>query len=449
MDLFFHYGPLAAIVSMLGLCVHDSLLPETLICAAGYALALTLAIAIARRLVSGAAAVGVGGVLLLLIARFYKWYYWVGPLVVAAALVNLHVAPRRRRLATAGIAAGTALLFRIDLGIACLAFAVAGAMVETRNAAAAGRVLAWFAAAAGLGLALLALHGGIGAVGNLFASYSSAARGVVQAMAAPVPWLTGSALADPFGGTTAAAVAYLLLPLAGVVGVLLALGGRRPADRDLFVVALGGLAVLPQALHRADVPHLLQVLPLLALAAAAVVGRVWSRRRWAGAVVAFVALFPLWGLRPYWGGDLRGWGTPAVAKLALLARGPAGLPEHPVSRVAAFLEANTTAADSVLMLNVHSQVLFATRRRMAGLLPCYVPGLLTTPPWRVRNLHRVIEDAPRFVVLADGVAIDGRPENAIERIQPELWSWVERERPATVLQAGPYTVRAAAANGGS
>src|SRR5262249_7675525 len=115
--------------------------------------------------------------------------------------------------------------------------------------------------------------------------------------------------------------------------------------------------------------------------------------------------------------------------------------DTPLTEAARFVRAHTSDRDTVLLLHYYSQLLFFTGRRNAGYLTHYVPGLLSTERWQRRNLRQIVHDAPRFVVLVNGLDIDGKPENAIGVYAPMLASYVDREYPSVAFRAGPFVVR--------
>src|SRR5262245_19485345 len=114
-DVFLHYGPLVAYTSALGLAVHDSLVPETVICALGYAASIALVFSTARVLIGRVAGVALSVLAVVLLARFYKWYYWLFPLLTVFLAVRAP-ADGHARGDGLGLVTGVAFLYRMDLG---------------------------------------------------------------------------------------------------------------------------------------------------------------------------------------------------------------------------------------------------------------------------------------------------------------------------------------------
>jgi hypothetical protein len=437
-DLFNHYGPLTSYTSAVGLILHHSLLPETLICAAGYAAALTILFAVARRLSGWPAALGVLVACLLLLARFYKWYYWLFPALTILLLMRSmrFVAPARRYL---------------PLGILLTQWP---RQSVGRWAASAALTCLGFAAPLAVFCAWLVAQGGPSAVAGYFASFLSTSRGFTRSLSiAPPPlstWLAVSPLNPEFGR----AFCFHVLPLIAGLGLLICASAvlkyrLRLGGRLWGCTCLGALGFFPQALWRADLPHLTQVLPLFALTVAILLGWLahwetsWGRwpARLAAAGLSASLILPLMALRPVWAVDLHGFHQPVAAKFRALAH-PFELPTPaPEGQLCEFIRAHSNPHDALLVLSYHVQTAFFADRPLAGLLPGYAPGFLTADAWQQRNLNRVGQDDPRLVILAEGCPIDGRPENEVSQFAPRLFEFVEREYPHTAFRAGPFSVR--------
>lgn len=454
-DLFWHYGPLAAYTSAAGLAIHNSLLPETLICAAGYAVALTLIFQIARRRLGWVAALSLVAVNAVMVARFYKWYYWLFPLLTAWLLQGLF----RRQVGIGqytrlGLAAGVAALYRLDLGIGCFGLAIAGALLmQSRRLPwrdllrGMGWITAGFFAPLVVWLAILAgLYGDV-AVRDYFLSYWDGARGVAQSMSFPYPRLHLSLLRDPLHLSTGTSLAYWLLPAVAITGLAvhatpLLWRGATPARRYLACLCLGALGFFPQAMQRADLPHLIQVLPLFTLAAGFCVARLWrpwSLRPAACLVMASACLMVL-ATRPFWFGDLYRSPVRLADRVQGLVRLDRPSADGDAVRTVQFITEQTTPSESILQLGITCQIPFLAQRRCAGLFTCYAPGLLTTDFWQERNLAALLADRPTLVVIPREI-LDHREENAPQNYLPKLWAMLEQEYPHDALVTESFVIR--------
>jgi hypothetical protein len=465
-DLFFHYGPLVAYTSAFGLVIHNSLVPETIFCALGYAAAIGLSFAVARRLAGPISGLMLVAAQFLLMGRFYKWYYWLFPVLTMFLLMRLS-RQRQPRLSAVllGLGAGLAFLFRMDLGVGCLVLAGAGIVLvmfgrQSLSAMLLGeaRVLAGFVAPVVIWLTFLTVQSGPAAATDYFSSYVASATGVVHGMALPVPKLTWDCLRRPLSLDTASGLAFRVLPAIALLGLITALWliVRRRADSEIRLVGiacLGALVFFPQALHRSGPYHLLQALALFALAVTVALSRLWTAapvqplavrtgRRlltvFAGALLGLIIL----GLRPLWSMDLEFAAASPLTKYRRLAVGLDAARPSDTGRAAMFVRDHTTADDTVLPLSFFNNLLFFSQRKAAGLLPCYVPGLLSQDSWQERNLRQIIADRPKYVLLAAGGPIDDKPENELSCFLAKIWVYVQAEYPVVAYQNGNFVVRA-------
>ncbi|HXH85822.1 MAG TPA: hypothetical protein VNI35_03305, partial [Nitrospira sp.] len=119
------YGPLVAYSSAAGLWLGHGLVPETVICSVGYAVALLVVYTLVAR--SAGVLPGLLSVIfaLELLGRFYKWYYWLIPLLILHAAQSAHPARGEigwRRHMGMGLIGGIGWLYRFDLGLASICF---------------------------------------------------------------------------------------------------------------------------------------------------------------------------------------------------------------------------------------------------------------------------------------------------------------------------------------
>src|ERR1017187_7424926 len=117
-DVITAYGPGAMYTSALGLWASGSLVGETLLCASGYALALFLIYRLVRDHASRLAALVAAAAGFVLLARFYKWYVWLIPLLTLWSLNGYLSSPLARRwrwISACGLLLGLSWLYRLDM----------------------------------------------------------------------------------------------------------------------------------------------------------------------------------------------------------------------------------------------------------------------------------------------------------------------------------------------
>jgi hypothetical protein len=174
--------------------------------------------------------------------------------------------------------------------------------------------------------------------------------------------------------------------------------------------ALTGLGVLPQALHRADLQHLLQVAPPFVLVLAGLVARYSDRFRatrptgraaGAMAIAALIAL--LAAAAPEASIDLAsGWRNP-VRYWRTIAGLPATQSQDPVADMALAIRRLTPPQASifVLMATTPMPLLFFAERYQAGLFPVYEAGMFTGPVWLADNRRALTHAPPDFLVVPE------------------------------------------------
>jgi hypothetical protein len=248
------------------------------------------------------------------------------------------------------------------------------------------------------------------------------------------------------------AVAFLQLALPVVYGIGLLLSARRlwsgkPTERHerfpLFCAALLGLGLFPQALHRADFQHLLQVLPPFVI----VLGLLFSEflhaeisaaRRTYGAIGFGFAALALLIVAPYAGDDLRSAFRNQTALWPKLAGLPDSAPEYAVADMAAHIRRLTPPGSTVFfaMPQTRMPMLFFAERRQPGLFPTYELGMFSGERWLAENAARLRRSPPDYIVLALGSA---RSPGPLAPYVPEvLAEWQARYK--TIVYQNPYFV---------
>jgi hypothetical protein len=462
-DFVSQYGPFVAFASWLAWFVSGNIIGEIVLCAVGYAAVIALAYAFLSRRGNITVAVLGAMILLLLFSRFYKWYYWLLPIITLLAadkFAALRTAGERARtvLVGWGLFVGASGLFRYDLLLEGIVFGaiVIGAVELTpkarmhANLAGAARETAVFVAYC---LALPVLYCALIWVFRGWHQLSLVLYSVIDGSIDTVVYYG----VRPFrfaanGMSFANAVAFLQFAFPVVYGIALYLSGRRlwsgkPAQRvesfPLFCSALLGLGLFPQALHRADVQHLLQVLPPFVITLGLLLSTLMDaetsagRKTFAAIGFGFVTI-ALMIVVPYAGDDLRSPVRNQAALWTSLAGLPESAPEYAVADMASGIRRLTPPGSTVffVMPQTRMPMLFFAQRRQPGLFPTYEPGMFSGERWLTENAARLRRSPPDYLVLALGSA---RRPGALAPYVPELLAeW--RARYKTIVYQNPYFV---------
>lgn len=503
-DMIQAYGPLVTLTSAAAQWVHQSVVPETVICSFGYCLAISC---IAYVVVRGTTApsrwtVPVGLVASLAawfaLARFYKWYYWCFPMLTLACCVRLGEDSRQWRFwrFAAGLIAGIGFLYRHDLGAACLVtivvvVAARTLLVDTRRTNVVttprdcGRVerespspsprpqsrgvsecdipwltiasrrlaieLAWIAGGFALPLAcwfaVLATVGGPGSCWWYVSAILDGTSGMAGHWRLPLPrwdWR------NPTSGDSCRFVLLVMMGLSYTAAILLGVKSlsrerlRQPSDAvALLAAGILGLAIAPQALFRPDTQHILQVIPPLLVVAALLVLRLFDKSIRVMAAVAYLAVlvFPFAGLRHQLRMDLAPPGADVLNRYRALAAGlDAADPANAMAQVARAVQRRTSPSQPILVTPLTPQVYFWADRPMSGLENGYA-GVFSQDIWQQRNLEAVRRSPPALVV-ADRGFLRGDPSALLKRHNPELYAWLKERYPFVVAESGNFVILA-------
>lgn len=444
LDFITQYGPLVAVASWLGWALTGSLAGEILVCAAGYAAAVALTYRYLARHAN--VLIGVAGALtvLALFPRFYKWYYWLFPIltmIVAdrfAALRGPAPGPlsgaARTTLAGWGVLVGVAGLFRYDLLVEGIVFGaiVIAALEMTRPGPPLRR---WRPVALSIAVyALFAL-----AAPALFGTLIWTLRGTHQLglVLQSVVDGTGDTIAYylirpfRFGGpgllsfTNVLAFLQLVIPvvyLGALARSFSLLRSPKPARRadgaPLLCASLMGLGIFPQALHRADLEHLLQVIPPLAIVLGLLLhlflqARPEGRRSATGLAGFAVAALSLAIIAGHAGSDLGSPGRNPFSLWEHLDGLPDSAPNNAIADIAKAVQRLTPADSTVFLVMPQTKMamLYFARRHQPGLFPTYEVGMFASPYWLAENEAALKRTPPDYLVLArpGGATMTGLP----------------------------------------
>jgi hypothetical protein len=459
-DMFTNYGPLTPFTSAAGLWISRpgpySLMPETLFCVTGYALALFGIFFLVKTYASRIASIIATILGLLLMARFYKWYYWLFPV---AGLVCTHQLLQNERreyywIGAAGLLCGIGGLYRVDLGIALFCFyliCIIAHCFSHPDRLRALKLLGWFITAFSMPFLVwfttLILHGG--SVGDFFSAFIDGAVGVVRGLSLPFPRFD---VWHPFSHQSSAAIGFVLVPLIYIACACLGLlrllkldadEESRQKSRFMIAVSIMGVGILPQALHRSDLGHLVQVLPPSLIAGSLVISEMWSGpfrsslrpfMQFAVKALAIVCVLLVitttWGLRRSWFGDLAGWEINPFPRLERLFLGTNAIGDHPYRRIIAEVKRHTRPMDRILVVGFASQMYLFTDRPMSGLFNIYAPGVFDNDKWRLRNVQCVQDRPPELVISKEGLFDMGEIRNS----HPELCTYTAEHYTRVVYQ---------------
>ncbi|MGE5540043.1 MAG: hypothetical protein ACM30I_15605 [Gemmatimonas sp.] len=430
-DFISQYGPLVAFFSWAAWLLSGNAVGEIVLCAAGYSAAIALAYRYLARYGNVTAATIGAVILLVLFSRYYKWYYWLLPLVVLVAAQSYaerrSAGDRARFLVVGwGLLVGLSGLFRYDLLIEGAVFgAIVIAAVELTprgrirsKLAPASRDLAIFVASAiappALYCLLILLTRGWHQLSLVLLSViDGSIDTVVYYGVRPFRFAPGG-----FSFGNAVAFLQLAIPLTYAAALLRsgrALWSGKPAQRPdafpLFCTALMGLGLFPQALHRADDQHLLQVLPPFVIVMGLLLARLMDsepapERKTVGGLALGTLALALAIVAPRAGNDLASPFRNQIALWRYIAGMPETAREHAVADMAAAIRTLTSPDSTVFLVMPQTRMpmLFFAERRQPGLFPTYEPAMFGGDHWLRENEERLRRAPPDYVVLALGAA---------------------------------------------
>ncbi len=444
-DTYNPYGPAVIYVSALSHWATGSLVGEVFVCSLGYAASLSLIFLLVAR--SSGLPVGllasVGGFVVL--ARFYKWYMWLWPLLIVWALERWLRAPPDRRggaLVRLGLVVGATWLFRADFGSACAFWStVVCFLVELRprpgscggmrrGAIAVGLVVSGFALIVGSWFLFLALREGLSGCVYFLHSTFGGAMSVQTGMGGQYPRPNWMNLLSPTSVRAIAPAMMLATIAAGMwIGLRSELRGRGGArSRILLASAVVGLGTVHQALYRTDGHHILQAFaPTIVgsiVLADTILRRAFLRSTRRRHLVRLSAVLYLCMF------GIAATGLPLWGRIQLRMPTPRPVPHfeelaNPVDRttrdsrmqpVLRILEL-TEPDESILIFPVAPQLYFFVQRRMSGKLHAYYTGMYSFSPWSDDNLAEIRADMPALVVVPSGFNEPHRHSEEIMRFE--------------------------------
>lgn len=388
-DLFSLYGPLVAYLSA-GALYFGHVFGEFLLCALGYAAAVAAAFYLSRKYAGLAAGIATVAILFYFPARFYKWYYWLVPLIgliFSDLFLSSKVGAQRPIfLFFWGVVCSAAFLLRIDLGAQFLvlvgsAFILSYVLKTDFRERIFFELCVFFSGAIFLFVAFEFIQYSRG--GKVFdiAAYYEVAFFTARELLAKYSVFPIFDFRDIFSANNAHLVLLMALPVIYLsyifYGTFLLCTQRKIEGVDIFVVlvATSAISVIPQAMHMAEPNHFIQTIPPLAIFVPVLIRASFFPRWVSGVLVSLIFLlliaFSVGVPRDL---DYRQRPFSNIYKISLLNPANLGFDN---ARIAAALQHMGPDRAGVFYTSglTPSPVVVMDGRAPAGLVPVYAPGL--------------------------------------------------------------------------
>ena len=433
-DFVTQYGPMVALLSAAAYQVTGNVLGDLVLSATGFAAC--AAIGFFLLAATGKPRLGIltACALILTLPRFYKWYYALIPLLgcVLAWKYLLAGSPRRRRIIVLlwSQLVGVSFLIRYDLGLHGLVLGIASNFLAdvTQHRPRSFRYTVTGILAFGLLCLLIPLGFSFAIVtlrsaGQLRLWLLSCVSGTADSVdnygISPFQFHWSS----PFASANRLAVMQVWLPVyCFVIAAWTAIGliRRRQVRREEFlasIVALCGLGICPQAYHRADAPHMMQVIYPLVLLTFIELGRLFasgprqeSDAPFRGAAAAFSLLLVVGSFS--WGQVDQGplFRSP-YGMLRIVMGLPYTQPNNPIADIATVLRRTVKTDETVFLLTETTQMplLFFGSVRQPGLFPTYEQGMYRSRFWLEANARSLAASPPTYIILDKASGNDVAP----------------------------------------
>ena len=423
-DFITQYGPGVAFASYLGFAISGSVIGEMLLSTIGYSAAITIAAEIVRRTAGRLPALLTMMGLMLWFPRFYKWYYCLFPLVglcFALSVYNNVVARRPRTFLLLGWAqfVGVAGMFRYDLGLEGIVFggaAILAAHYATDRSEPRSLIRDIVVFACATPILLLGYIGAI-LVRREAHQVSVFARSFYDGAADTIGFYAISPfrirLEDGFSPGNALAILQFVVPVTYVFGTILGIQALRSATQPdakngftLTCVCLVGLGIYPQALHRADLQHLLQVGFPFVMAFILLSCELEKKFRTAPLMrcltrsAAVVTTTVMLELLPGSATDLGPLVRNPIHQWQTLANLPESRQGNPTADMAMAIRQMTPSNAKVFLVMAPTDMalLFFAQRYQPGIFPVYERGMFSSDFWLRQNQIALRSSPPDFLV---------------------------------------------------
>lgn len=195
---------------------------------------------------------------------------------------------------------------------------------------------------------------------------------------------------------------------------------RNGGDLLRVPVAIFGVLLLLQAAHRSDFPHILQVATPFWIVFPAMITPVTRVRRATWSVGWLLALLAISFAVISKDAAKRAAVFSGISnKLSQYMIGPPSLPNHPVSRLVEYVQANSSQNHQILVVSHSVQIHYFAHRKFAG-------GLVDYVPWKKQIYVKVLDrlESERgiidMVISLENFRFDGREERSLRVFAPTI-----------------------------
>ncbi len=444
-DLVYSYGPLIGYSRSIFLCINDSLITETMISIIGYSIALLIIYFLISRYTSKF--IGLLGLMLafLLLARFYKWYYWIFPLLIIYLwwhyFNDIRFNKKNTFLLVIGTSIGISGLFRLDLGIALLIASILIILMfnwDEKIKHLSCLILSSLVPILGY-IAFISLNRG-DPIFYFKAIFDGAISTVSTRSYHPFIQLNNFLSYESF--------LFLLLsfiPLYYMLTLIILYyeqhynSRNSPLNKTLFITAIIGISIFPQALHASEIQHILQIIPpftvILLISVYNFDSLIHKKRIYSNIsklIIIGIFLFILIGLHSQngipplkiGGTDMSNFELNPLPKYEALMEGPNALSNHPITKLIKEIKNQTNYNDYVLYaVPSLDQLTYFGNRPIAGIFQSYFPGIYDDDYWREQDIKKIRMNSPKIAIVKESFMNESTVDLFRDR-QPELFEYL-------------------------
>jgi hypothetical protein len=466
-DILFGYGPLVGYTSAFGQYISNSLIGETVICSFGYALSLLIIFFLVSRYSSKSLGFISTIIGFLLLARFYKWYYW---LFASLILLCIYLILNSKKpylnskwLYISGFVCGIGGLFRLDLGIGLIflfsIFIIFLLKLDEKNELSEVflRLISFwlfFLIPYIIWAFFLYLSGG--SFFQYLTIFHDMTLGIVQYFSLPLPIFD---LRNPFSPQSCIGLAFLLVPLSLIfICIHSFLHIYKNSDKDhskyifLMFSSLLGLIIFPQAIQRAGLAHLLQIMPPVIISVSIALSNFYQmlcnykkyQVKFSGMCLFCIYLISiaLIGVVIFQSGGLRGsdlvYDNP-LQKLVQINEGMHSVDNNQIIDLVNIVQNNTKPSDRILIIARQDQLYYFINRPLSGMATSYAPGIWNLPYWRSTNLDKISFNPPKVVMVKYNFTCDVTGLE-LNQYYPELYNYIISNYNQTLYQSGDWII---------